>query len=91
MWVDCHVGIGTPTRATLYYPDGDFDEEAELWYVDGDGTVAETSASYCKRWQGTVPFNYTTWEGVGHIALMKDEGLCEHILYNVLLGEAPDI
>nr|GME00274.1 lecithin-cholesterol acyltransferase-like 1 [Ipomoea batatas] len=84
--VTCIFGSGVETAETLVYGEGGFDEQPEIVYGDGDGTVNMVSLT-ALQWQWG---NDTEQEvevikipGVSHMSMVKDNGAIDRIVEEI--------
>lgn len=84
--VTCIFGSGVDTAETLVYGVGGFDEQPEIVYGDGDGTVNMVSLTALQSQWG----NHSEQElevikihGVSHMSMVKDNAAIDRILEEI--------
>lgn len=81
--VTCIVGNGVPTPETLYYGEKGFDEQPEILYGDGDGTVNMVSLLALEdewRDEENQKLKVIKLAGISHMDILKDVTALEHII-----------
>ncbi|KAL8141074.1 hypothetical protein V2J09_007095 [Rumex salicifolius] len=81
--VTCLVGSGVPTAETLVYGEGGFDEQPEMVYGDGDGTVnMESLVAPEREWDGdrNQTVKVIKFPGVSHTGILQDKSAIERVL-----------
>lgn len=83
--VTCVIGSGVQTPESLFYPKGDFDDQPEIVYGDGDGTVNMVSLLALESlWGHDVKKNQTVKivkvRGVSHTSVLKNEDALAEIV-----------
>uniref|UniRef100_A0A7N0ZQ89 Lecithin-cholesterol acyltransferase-like 1 n=1 Tax=Kalanchoe fedtschenkoi TaxID=63787 RepID=A0A7N0ZQ89_KALFE len=74
--VTCVVGSGVRTAETLFYGEKGFDQQPEILYGDGDGTVNMASLAAVESWWGGVEdqsLKMIKLDGVSHTSVLKDD------------------
>lgn len=74
--VTCIVGNGVPTPETLYYDERGFDEQPEILYGDGDGTVNMVSLLALEdewRDEENQKLKVIKLAGITHTDILKDD------------------
>lgn len=73
--VTCIVGNGVKTAETLFYGEKGFDEQPDILYGDGDGTVNMASLMAVESWWGAErnqTLKMIKLGGVSHSSILKD-------------------
>ncbi|KAI4316599.1 hypothetical protein L6164_024565 [Bauhinia variegata] len=81
--ITCVIGSGVKTPETLFYMTGDFDEQPEISYGDGDGTVNMVSlVALQSLWahRGNQTVRVTRIGGVSHTSILKNEAALKEII-----------
>ncbi|CAN6587235.1 unnamed protein product [Malus baccata var. baccata] len=84
--ITCVVGSGVKTAETLFYGSNSFDEQPEIVYGDGDGTVNMVSLlAHESLWSDTKNQTLKTIRvpGVSHTAMLKDEDALDEIVREI--------
>ena len=74
--ITCIMGTGVRTPESLFYRNGDFDEQPEVSYGDGDGTVNMVSLLALQSLWGdekNQSLKVIKIGGVSHTSILKDE------------------
>lgn len=80
--VTCIVGNGVPTPETLYYGEKGFDEQPEILYGDGDGTVNIVSLLALEdewRDEENQKLKVIKLAGISHTDILKDDSSLNQI------------
>nr|AFK36900.1 unknown [Lotus japonicus] len=81
--VTCVIGTGMRTAESLFYRDGNFDEQPEISYGDGDGTVNMVSLLALQSlWKDEKNLDLKVIKigGVSHTSILKDAGALDEIM-----------
>lgn len=81
--VTCIIGSGVRTPETLYYGEAGFDEQPDVVYGDGDGTVNMVSLLGAESlWSGNrnQTLRVIRIDGVSHTDILKDDAALEEII-----------
>ncbi|KAH0988371.1 hypothetical protein GBA52_015548 [Prunus armeniaca] len=84
--ITCVFGSGVKTAETLFYGNKGFDEQPEIVYGDGDGTVNMVSLmAHESLWSDVKNQTLKTIRipGVSHTAILKDEGALDQIVREI--------
>ncbi|CAN6450100.1 unnamed protein product [Victoria cruziana] len=84
--VTCLIGTGVDTPETLFYGEDGFDEQPEVVYGDGDGTVNLASLlAAVSAWEGVrdQPVKVRRFPHVSHTSILKDEASVGEVILQV--------
>lgn len=84
--ITCVIGTGVSTAETLYYDKRGFDEQPEIVYGDGDGTVNMVSLlGHESLWSNAKNQTLKTIRvpGVTHTEILKDDGAVGEVVREI--------
>lgn len=84
--ITCVIGTGVSTAETLYYDKRSFDEQPEIVYGDGDGTVNMVSLlGHESLWSNAKNQTLKTIRvpGVTHTEILKDDGAVGEVVREI--------
>ncbi|CAM8943331.1 unnamed protein product [Rhodiola kirilowii] len=92
--VTCIVGNGVRTAETLFYGEKGFDEQPEILYGDGDGTVNMASLMAAESWWGgekNQSLKMIKLGGISHTSILKDEVAVGKVVDEILDINSPHL
>ena len=78
----CYYGTGVETVRELNYDGANFPSgKPTIVYGDGDGSVNVENSHICHKWKNEqqAPFQFKQFKSVGHIDIIKDNGVLKNI------------
>ncbi|KAG5543675.1 hypothetical protein RHGRI_016436 [Rhododendron griersonianum] len=84
--ITCVIGTGVSTPETLYYGKKGFDQQPEVLYGDGDGTVNMVSlVAVESEWaeEKNQTLKFIKIPGVSHTGILKDDAALDEIIEEI--------
>ncbi|XP_013593328.1 PREDICTED: lecithin-cholesterol acyltransferase-like 1 [Brassica oleracea var. oleracea] len=81
--VTCIYGKGVDTPGVLVYGEGGFDEQPEIKYGDGDGTVNLASLAALELVHEVESLKTVEIDGVSHTSILKDEMALKEVVEQI--------